>query len=65
VKLAAWLPWLLAGPVTGALLFGVVFYAKQRRWGLAGVCGVGIVWFWVAAPALLAAEVAVLRGMGR
>jgi hypothetical protein len=59
-----WAPFLLLGPVTGPLSAGMVFYARRHRWGMASLCGGGIAVFWVVAPMILGAEVALVQRFG-
>lgn len=65
MKRLAYAPWLLAGPVTGPLAAGALFYARRGRWGMAVVCAVGIIEFWVLGPSVLAALLAMLAHGGR
>ena len=64
-RLLIWAPFLLLGPVTGPLSAGALFYARRGRWGMAVVCAIGIIAFWVLGPSVLAALLAYIIGHGR
>lgn len=52
---------LLLGPVTGPFLLGAVHCFRAKRYVSAALCLVAVAAFWLAAPALLAQELEMLR----
>jgi hypothetical protein len=51
-----WLLWLVLGPITGPLVAFAYHFWRKGQWLRAGLCGLGVLLFWLFGPALLLAE---------
>jgi hypothetical protein len=57
------LPWMLLGPLTGPLAFGLRACIERRRFAMAAVYALGLVEVWTGLPTILAKELSLIARM--